>query len=72
MLRLVRTSAGSVDIDLTNRSEGRGCYLCFSNNHLELDGAGIKIKRALNLGDAISMQFMDEVRAAVKRNEIAF
>jgi uncharacterized protein len=28
MLRLVRTPAGSIEIDLTGKKEGRGAYLC--------------------------------------------
>ncbi len=49
MLRIVRCSDGSVQIDETERISGRGCYICLEPAKIDARNIEGKIKRALKL-----------------------
>ena len=49
MLRIVRCSDGSVQIDEAERINGRGCYICLERAKIDSKKLQGKIKRALKL-----------------------
>lgn len=49
MLRIVRTTDGSVRLDEGERVNGRGCYVCAELANFDAGKINSKIKRALNL-----------------------
>jgi len=55
LIRIVKTSAGDVEVDLTGKKNGRGAYICPSTSCLE---KAIKTKR---LSRAFEMQIENEL-----------
>jgi predicted RNA-binding protein YlxR (DUF448 family) len=47
LIRLVRLADGKVDIDFSGRKNGRGTYLCHSNNCWQLGLKGNRLEYAL-------------------------
>ena len=47
MLRIVRTPEGEVLPDATGKKSGRGAYICYSNDCLQLALSGRRLQRAL-------------------------
>ena len=47
LVRLVRTSDGSVEVDLSTRKPGRGAYLCRQKDCWELALKGNRLEHAL-------------------------
>lgn len=67
MIRLVKTSSGEVEIDLTGKKSGRGAYICRSS---ECVAAAVKKKgfeRALRT--AVSADLLNELMVVVQENE---
>lgn len=48
LIRLVRLADSSVDVDFSGRKNGRGTYLCHSNNCWQLGLKGNRLEYALN------------------------
>jgi len=47
LIRVVRTPAGAVEVDLTGKKSGRGAYLCPSQDCLNLAVKGKRLQKAL-------------------------
>jgi predicted RNA-binding protein YlxR (DUF448 family) len=47
MLRIVRTPEGEVQPDPTGKKSGRGAYICYSTECLQLALSGRRLQRAL-------------------------
>lgn len=47
LIRLVRLADGKVDVDFSGRKNGRGTYLCHSNNCWQLGLKGNRLEYAL-------------------------
>ncbi len=50
MLRVLKTAEGEVVLDATGRRNGRGAYLCFSNECLQKARKNRGLERSLKMG----------------------
>jgi predicted RNA-binding protein YlxR (DUF448 family) len=61
LIRVVRTPAGSLDVDPTGKKPGRGAYLCANAECLEKALKGRRLENAL--GVKIDSDTIEKVRA---------
>ena len=61
LMRIVRLENGTVAIDDEGRMNGRGCYLCFSDEKIDLSKLKSKIKRALKLESDVTNEFLQQL-----------
>ncbi len=67
MIRIVRTSTGEVEVDLTGKKSGRGAYVCPNDNCFELMVKKKRIKKALNVEP--SPDFISELKQYIAKLE---
>ena len=65
MLRIVRTTDGSVALDERGRLAGRGCYVCLDATKFDAQRIKGKIKRVLKLGSEVPADFVEQLAGRV-------
>lgn len=68
MLRLARTKAGEVLIDIDNNISGRGCYICFSCNDISKFKKRNIISKSLKTN--VDIKFYNEIEEYLKNLSI--
>ena len=63
LLRIVRTPEGNVEIDLTGKKNGRGAYICKSEECLKKIVKSKKLERIFE--KEISQEFYDSIRGVI-------
>lgn len=67
MLRVIKTPEGEVTLDTTGRKNGRGAYLCFSQECLEKAIAGRGLERSLKM--KIPAEVYEQLKEEMKEVE---
>lgn len=65
LLRVVRTPAGEILLDITGKKSGRGAYVCPSEECLTKAVKQKRLEKALE--HAVSQEVFDQLRAGLKQ-----
>ena len=63
LIRIVRTSENTIEIDLTNKKSGRGAYICKNEECLNKVIKSKRFERVLEV--KIEPEFYDELRGVI-------
>ena len=69
LLRIVRTTDGSVRFDEGERVNGRGCYVCTESANFDAAKINSKIKRALNLKRDVPPELIASLETRTKSSQ---
>ena len=67
MLRVAKNSNGTAVLDLTEKHSGRGCYICYNMDCLQIAVKKNKFTRSLRI-KAVSDELINEITAEILKN----
>ena len=67
LLRVVRTPEQEIDVDPTGKKSGRGAYICYSKDCLELSKKRKSLDRALDI--AVSPEVYESIKGELPRDD---